>query len=198
MFQFSCRRLLWNEYLTHKQSLCHPPPEYLFPWRTTKGYYSGKNRAQSTNMYRLYSFCLVLSSFFFFFIFDDVYLLVSLVMCESALNVSVEVRIRGQIVVTELSTCLSTGWIPAFLIDLSWAKSTAMLVHPRARCLRLQFPNTINNMRIPAESWMSSSEIDVLYCFCNATIDLRLETDACPTVNGESPLLWWPTTLKSQ
>lgn len=54
------------------------------------------------------------------------YLLVGLAMCISALNVSVEFQIRGQIVATELSTCLSTGCIPAFHIDLSWAKSTAM------------------------------------------------------------------------
>lgn len=66
-------------------------------------------------MYAFYSFIAFVS---LFFCLHDVYLFVSLAMCETALNVSVEFRIRGQIVATELSTCLSTGWIPAFHIDL--------------------------------------------------------------------------------
>lgn len=91
------------------------------------------------------------------FFLDDMYLLVSLAMWESDLNVSAEFQIRWQIVVTELSTCLSTGWIPVFHIDLSRAESTVMFVHPRALCLRLvlRFSKTINNMRRLAESIIS-------------------------------------------
>lgn len=56
----------------------------------------------------------------------DLYFLVSLIMCESTLNESVEFWIRVQIAVTELLTCLSTGWKTMFHIDLSWAKAMAV------------------------------------------------------------------------
>lgn len=106
----------------------------VFSWLSTKGYYRGWNGAHYTNTHSFYSFCSVLSCFFSL---DDVYLLVSLAMCESALNVSVEFRIRGQIVLTELSTCLSTGWITAFHIDLSWAKSTAIVCSSKSTLLEI-------------------------------------------------------------
>lgn len=65
-------------------------------------------------MYDFYSFIA-----FVLPLFLHVYLFLSPTMCETAINVSVEFQIRGQIVATELSTCLSTGWIPVFHIDPS-------------------------------------------------------------------------------
>lgn len=66
-------------------------------------------------MYDFYSFIAFVLPVFL----HNVYLFVSPTMCETAINVSVEFQIRGQIVATELSTCLSTGWIPTFHIDPS-------------------------------------------------------------------------------
>lgn len=50
--------------------------------------------------------------------------LVSLIMCESTWNVSVDFWNRVQIAITELLTCFSTGWKPVFHKDLSHALFT--------------------------------------------------------------------------
>lgn len=104
-----------------------PFMKWLFdPW--TKNYaLTGHQRILQLRKRGLYT--NTRASFLFLSVFPHSFrvalcLLVSLIMCESTWNVSVDFWNRVQIAITELLTCFSTGWKPVFHKDLSRALFT--------------------------------------------------------------------------